>query len=83
MSSSGDLFFLRQGFPLTLELTDCEAGCPRSPRNPAFVSKVLGLQDTSGFYVVTLAGTWVLVLAWLSPRRPVYGAISPAAHPVA
>lgn len=48
--------------------THCEAGWPRSPRNPAFVSKVLGLQGTSGFTTGTLAGTQVLVLAWPSPH---------------
>lgn len=39
-------YFTRQDFPLDPELTDREAGRPRSPWNPAFVSKVLGLQAT-------------------------------------
>lgn len=49
-------YFTRQYFPLNPEVTDHGDGHPRSPWNPAFVSKVLGLQAT---YLALTRAHWL------------------------
>lgn len=54
------IFFETRLFPLNLELADSEAGWPRSSWNPAFVSRVLGLQATHLAFTRTLRLTRLL-----------------------
>lgn len=57
---SPSYFFETRLFPLNLELADSEAGWPRSSWNPAFVSRVLGLQATHLAFTRTLRLTRLL-----------------------